>query len=253
MGTAPATAKIRTASCQPDLRGWRPPSRSGQCSRGAPTPHRYPAPAAPHRCALRRCLTQSQLRCRSPRQGSTVPSPAGMLGGLLAPAGRQQGTGTDAGEDRAEIALRWQEERVTSPGCPRGTGWGEPGEGPACTHHGVPASCPRGRGARGSCHRGPRSISKRFAFVFLLQLQIATNFFSSSHFLISCRFAGEGRMRAALCCWGGRWGGPAQTPPLLQTGAAGAGGHQPREGGGRWVELGRDAQSLRKTYPPSPR
>lgn len=222
MGTALATAKSKplcVSSASPP--GALHPAQVSAPGTTDPAPSTHPQyPAASHHCTLLQCLTQPQLCSPCPSPGSTVPSPAGTSGGLLPPPGKQQGTMMGAGEDKAKIALRWQEERVTSPGCPRETGLGGGQRRPHLHSPWCPCVLPpRDVVGRGSCHRGPRAILKHFAFVFLLQLQT----FSSSHFLILCRFAGGGEDEGGSLLPGVAL--PRETPSLLQTAAAGARGH----------------------------
>lgn len=75
--------------------------------------------------------------------------------------------------------------------------WGRGGgrqlsKDPSGTHHGVPVSCPWKRSIRGCCHRGPKSITLGFSFVFLLQVQTATQLFPPPTSSFRALFLGGG-------------------------------------------------------------
>lgn len=82
------------------------------------------------------------------------------------------------GEDRADTAPGWQE--VTPPGCPRGTGRGEPSEGPraltmvslrpAHRAHGAPVTEGSGPSRGTLCFCRDYKLQLIFFFSFLLPL-----------------------------------------------------------------------------------
>lgn len=189
MGTAPATAKSKPLCVSPaSPPGALHPARVSAPWTTDPAPSTHPQyPAAPHHCTLTQCLTQPQLCSPSPSPGSTVPSPVGTLGGLLPPPGKQQGTMMGAGEDKAKIALRWQEERVTSPGCPRETGLGgQPATAPLALTMVSLCLAPRGRGGSGLL--SPRAQGHPEALCFCVSAA-TTNLFllPLPHFVPVCR------------------------------------------------------------------